>query len=379
MWWYLIGSGWCCQHYSPENVEAGATDWNNLVGTGAFVMKEYVVGSHMSYARNPNFWRKTTINGKEYEIPFIDELFFPTIPDRSTQIAALRTGVLDIQMSVRSMYWDSLAETSPELLYAPVCSGSFMAISVRCDTGPTSNLEVRRAMMIAMDRKAILKAAYGEGDIISWPVDKTLACYTPIDELPASARELFDYDPAKAKQMVVDAGYPDGFKVEIMVRKRAGATEEDMASMVADMWSELGIDVTLNVQEEVAIFKAFREGTTKECVIWEGVPIKPMETLEANYVLGGRHNFGSYDNPYIKEQLDKALATIDADERNAILKEIVVIALEECAYLPLAMGYGRLYWWPWIKNYWGEQNRAITQAPFETMWLDQALKKEMGY
>jgi len=73
-WLYEIGHASNTAIYAPEVVDADASDWNNLVGTGPFMFKEYVMGSHMGYVRNPNYWDTTTVNGKEYEVPFVDEL-----------------------------------------------------------------------------------------------------------------------------------------------------------------------------------------------------------------------------------------------------------------------------------------------------------------
>ena len=88
-----------------EYVEAGANSFDNLVGTGPFMVDEYVVGSHAKYLRNPNYWGTTTINGKVYDdIPFIDELVMPIIPDESTRIASLRTGGIDLTFVVSTKY-----------------------------------------------------------------------------------------------------------------------------------------------------------------------------------------------------------------------------------------------------------------------------------
>ncbi|GAJ06543.1 unnamed protein product, partial [marine sediment metagenome] len=105
-----------CVHIAPETVEAGPDEWENLVGTGPFVFDEYVLGSHMGFVRNPDYWRTTIINGVEYELPFIDELIMPFIPDTATRMAALRTGVLDACVVVEPADAASFEMTTPEML-----------------------------------------------------------------------------------------------------------------------------------------------------------------------------------------------------------------------------------------------------------------------
>ena len=102
-------------HYPREVIEAGPGSWDNLVGTGPFLVKEAVVGSHIVFARNPQYWRTTTIDGTEYALPFIDEMIMPNLPDETTQIASLRTGKLDIMGTVSVKYRETLADTSPDL------------------------------------------------------------------------------------------------------------------------------------------------------------------------------------------------------------------------------------------------------------------------
>lgn len=99
----------------PEVEEAGADKWENQVGTGPFMFEEYVPGSYMSVVRNPDYWHKTTIGGEKYQLPFIDRVVLPIIPDAATQIAALRTGEIDIMPRVNSVYYNTLDTQTPEL------------------------------------------------------------------------------------------------------------------------------------------------------------------------------------------------------------------------------------------------------------------------
>ena len=96
---------------APEVQENAPKDWDKQVGSGPFIIEEYVVGSHMAYKRNTNYWDKTTIGGKEYQIPFIDKIVVPIIPDDSTQVAALRTGKVDIDEGVDPRQWNNLERT----------------------------------------------------------------------------------------------------------------------------------------------------------------------------------------------------------------------------------------------------------------------------
>jgi len=90
---------------------------------------------------------------------------------------------------------------------------------MRLDKEPYNKLEVRRALAIAIDRRTILEDFMeGQGYLLAWPVwdsvGKTI--YTPLEETPADVQELYNYDPAKAKKMLADAGYPNGLTLELL-------------------------------------------------------------------------------------------------------------------------------------------------------------------
>ena len=114
--WYMAITGLSGYQVAPESIKAGARDWNNIVGTGPFYLKEYQPGSHFIYERNDLYYRKTTIDGKEYQIPFVDKAIYPVVKDEATAIASIRTGKIDMHHFVDWVYQESLGKTSPDLL-----------------------------------------------------------------------------------------------------------------------------------------------------------------------------------------------------------------------------------------------------------------------
>ncbi len=224
-WWMHINFWIFGQQIPHETVEAGPRDWRNIVGTGPFVITEYVPGTYMTYAPNPLYWRKTTINGKEYQLPFVDEIVMPVIADEVTAIAALRTGTLDMYNYVDFPNVEHLAQTNPELLKSPGLDGGCWIIQLRVDKPPFSDIDVRRALFLGTDKQAITKALTGMDFRIEWPIWTGDEGYTPLEELPAETRLLYDYNPTLAKQMLADAGCPDGFKANMYDQARPLTTD----------------------------------------------------------------------------------------------------------------------------------------------------------
>ncbi|MDP2816079.1 MAG: ABC transporter substrate-binding protein, partial [Rectinemataceae bacterium] len=242
-WSYLLAFGWCTPIYCPEEVAAGAADWRNTTGTGPFKIESYVAGSGATFVKNPNWWGTTTVNGKLYDnIPFVDKLVYPIIADESTAIAATRTGKIDLNMVVPLVYEKTLKSTAPKLVTKKFLGGTNLRLALNNKNEIFKNKNVRRALMMGTDLNSIAGALYGDGEIHTYPLI-TQDIYTPIDELPASQAELFKYDPVKAKKLLAEAGYPNGFNAEFIVVNNT--TEQDLGAMIVEQWKSLGVNVNL--------------------------------------------------------------------------------------------------------------------------------------
>ncbi|MBA7701492.1 Heme-binding protein A [subsurface metagenome] len=371
----------------PEERAPGIGDkWEQQAGTGPFMIKEYVVGSHMSYERNPNWWKTTTINGVEYELPFIDELVYPILPDDATQVAALRTGKIDLHQMVPVSQWQTLETGTPELLSAHYSFGG-MAAAFNCAVPPLDKREVRRALMIGTDLKTVA-ATQGLGPL---PIDWYPAyienpdIYTPLEELPAESQFLYDYNPELAKQMLADAGYPDGFPIVFNVVPYPQLTE--VASLLKDMWTKINVDVEVKVTERVTLhtiaYDQFNPTSYTGLCSW-GDLIEvgnPTASLVRMARTGGDCNFAKYSNKDYDELTDKIATELDITKRNLLIKEACGILIDDPPYLPLYAEMRGHYWWPWLKNYYGEM--TIGDGGFGAIaayiWIDQDMKADMGY
>ena len=92
-------------------------DWKTHVGlgTGPFHLEDVVEGSTVTYVRNPNYWDSYVFNDKKYEIPFIDRMVKTLIQDKSSQVAALRTGKIDVYDALEKKFVDSVKRSAPEI------------------------------------------------------------------------------------------------------------------------------------------------------------------------------------------------------------------------------------------------------------------------
>ena len=383
-WIFYLGYEDRAQVSPPEMVVAGASKWANVVGTGPFMLKEYVIGSHMTFERNPNWWQTTTIDGKVYDdVPFIAEMIWPIIPDIATQIAALTTGNIDYYWGVPAEQWDHVDKVAPDMISAKFPAAFGRSMIFAASNPPFDKREVRRAMMIGTDLKAF-QDLYGRGSLTlhHWPVSSSHseAIYTPMEELPAEVRMLYDYNPELASTMLREAGVPEGFEMEYLVD--SGAYNLDEAALLQDQWAKIGIDLQIKVVDYATYSKiAYAFTAAHSLRNFGGSILNPFDLFPSNLYTAAYGNFGSWSNAEFDELTDKLMSTPDVDEQNRLIKEAAIVALSDVPWIPLNLTLDGNYWWPWVKNYYGEH--IVRDNDFASIlahaWIDQDLKAEMGY
>jgi peptide/nickel transport system substrate-binding protein len=364
----------------PEMQDVDSNKWENQVGTGGFMFDEYVDGAYMSYLKNPDYWGKTTIDGKEYQMPFIDKLIYVLMPDTSTQIAALRTGKVDLNKNVPFSQWATLDQNNPELIKARY-GDSGHGVAFRTSKPPFDNRNVRRALMIGTDMEVFKKAVQAEDFPTHWFPNfwGNPAVYTPMEQLPDDIRELYNYDPAKAKKMLADAGYPNGFKAKHLTNSQPLSL--DLAALLKDMWAKIGVDLEIVAVDDVTATQQTYNASYEDTAA-VGIEVgSPVDTLLRMATTGGYLNQSEISVPYLDEMGEKIQLELDYKKQNAMVKEMGLYVLREAFYVPRAPIIRGHYWWPWVKNYDGEVSLHDFDmaALINFMWIDQDLKKSMGY
>ena len=203
-----------------ELTDEAMKDWKTHVGlgTGPFHLEDVVEGSSVSYVRNPNYWDSYVFNDKKYEIPFIDRLVKTLIKDKSSQVAALRTGKIDVFDALEKKFVDSLKRSAPEIKMIERAEERSWRVGMRLDVKPFDDLRVRKAISMAIDREAYINTLLGgAGVILNAELHAGLpeTLYTPMEKLPRSTQENWEYNPERARQLLAEAGYPNGFETTI--------------------------------------------------------------------------------------------------------------------------------------------------------------------
>jgi peptide/nickel transport system substrate-binding protein len=362
-----------------EVVKAGADNWKNQTGTGPFILTNYVSGSAATYTKNPNYWGTTTINGKTYQEPLIDEVVYPIIADQSTAIASLRTGKIDMWPKVPLTYQASLASTSPDMTMQKwlTCRVDMIKFNM-IGNSVFNNKDVRRAMYVATDLNTIANNVYQGGDIYGFPIAAGTPEFTPLSQLPAQDQLLYTYDPVKAKQMLSDAGYPNGFACEVTINSST-TTWKDIADTLASEWAKVNVTLTIDQLEDTAYQAAYAGVTYKDSLMLTYSTDDAWAVLQS---MRTGSEGASVNDPVYNDMYDKAQATQDDASRVAQKKAMGVYELDNALSIGFTNPYNLNCYWPWVKNYYNEisaGNYSDIMPMVSQMWIDQSMKKTLGY
>jgi peptide/nickel transport system substrate-binding protein len=377
----------------PEVVKryTNTRDWKTSIGTGPYMFYDYIPASVIEYNRNPKYWMKDPVGpGKGNQLPYTDKVKFFIIPDSSTRQAAFRTGKIDqMDSSLALLNTDeikALMKGAPALKSVPAQRIGAPWTVMRTDKAPFTDVKVRRAMFMALDLTLIVKNMYAGEDmqINTWPWPK-IKGYEPMylglddPDCPASVKELYTYNPDKAKQLLKEAGFPNGFKTNVLT----SSEYVDYYSVVKDSLLKIGVDMTIKVEEpnartNIILNRQFDQmegpGTHNPFAVWY------TATMFSNAAL---QNAAQINDPFINDSVIKIRRTILTDGQTAAEKqwrELMKYVLDQAYNIPGVSCAGARIWWPWVKNYSGETGMSyyVFNWP-QFVWLDQDLKKSMGY
>lgn len=378
--WLILGER---EVWPPELIQkyGSITDWRNQVGNGAFRMTDFVPASSATFVRNPTYWKTDPVGpGKGNQLPYLDSVQILIISDLSTQTAALRTGKIDMLSGLDHDSYTDLSGSAPKLQYHKYITGPMM-ISERQDKAgsPFSDKRVRQALFMATDYQTLISSYYkGDAEVLEWPLANIKGydkAYMPLDQMPQEVKDLFTYNPDKAKQLLAAAGYPNGFKASILTAS-VPASYADFLSIIKSMWAKVGVDLNIQLKESGAYFNITMSRQYDDLLYGFYVQPGPYAQL-----LPFRGN-NTFNRSWVQD--DKVEATyqeivkynlVDQAKVDQLHHDLMPYVLAQAWYIPAPGAYLYTFWQPWLKNYHGES--MIGYKPYEFtkyIWIDQSLE-----
>jgi peptide/nickel transport system substrate-binding protein len=298
--------------------------YEHPVGTGPFMFEEWVKGDHITYSANPDYWRE--------EYPKAESLIFRPIPESATRTAAIQTDEVDIVGRLTAEEAQSLLGVpGVKVIKYPLARIWYVAFN-NLTSGvdePTEDAKVRQAMNYAVDVDAIIEAIFqGYG--------KPATGYVATGELGYGIVEPFGYDPDKAMALLEEAGFGDGFEMDMACPAGAYSHFEEVCEAIVGYLSEVGIDVTLEIMESGHYWdlEASKELPPLFGDSWSEVSGEAYNRLKG--ALGGWDaSYSSWSDPTIDDYLNKISTEVDLEKRKQLYEDLQVYMQENPPFIYL--------------------------------------------
>ena len=309
------------------------------VGSGPFMQEEFRGSERIVLIRHPNYF----LNPR----PWLDTVRWIVITEGSSLLAAFESGQHDVNGAILTKTDAADLEESGDFIVTKLPSLFYPVIHMKVLKPPFNDIRVREAMNLALDRDDFINVLQdGEGNYngpIQWPQVKWAL---PQDEL----RAFYPHDIARAKQLLAEAGLPDGFKVKMKLPRLEGASIiGDSAVVIKDQLSTVGIDVQLDEVELGAYIANVILPGNFDMTFFPNLPWdEPDRPLSFYHSLGvtGAGNWTNYTNPELDKLIDAQAEEFDEEERIKIVLEAQRLILPEHGpQLTITGGFGYSAHW----------------------------------
>ena len=316
----------------------------NPAGTGPYEMDEFELGSHIRYQRVEDHWRVT---------PAFEAYQQNTVPEVATRMAMMLAGEAHIAEIDRDLHprvvergMEVVNSQLPAIQFAFIMGGNYRSdLADRYDPSvPVTNIKVREAINRAVDRQEIIDTLFAGNGVFQpvWAYHPALPGYDP--SWSEQFDEKYGYDPERAKELLAEAGYPDGFTMQLKITQLPGLPEMiPAAEALFGYLSAIGIKVEAEEMEWAKVRSNYRGKTTHNWIYPIRGTYRPAQVTLRFYNVSALEGFiSSYENKEIDELYDRLINSVDADERAGLLRDIGQIKFDNYGEVPIAWLPGQL-------------------------------------
>ena len=384
-------------HGSPGAIEpreavekwGNLSDWHHAIGTGPFILKDFVPGNSATLVKNLNYWGHDERH-QQNQLPYIDALKILIITDNTAAMEALCTGKIDALDGLLPSQAQEITKNTPEILQVAYREGNATTIDPRNDRAPFNDIRVRKAMQMAIDLPNIARTHYG--DTCS-PYPSTLnSNYMtgwgfPYKEWPQDLKDEYAYNPTAARQLLTNAGYPNGFKTNIVADDTG---DMDLLQIVKHYFSAIGIEMEIRKMDSVAT-RAFLTDRKHDQLAQrrsvgklggEEAPILKI----GSFLPESPGNYLMVNDPVYNAFQRNAMTATSVDDIKQILRDCNEYVARQHFDISLLQPMEYALYQPWLKGYNGQHSSISGSSGPQILgfyasrfWIDRKLKKRMGH
>ena len=341
--WVIMSKKWCETNHAEQAMDLTKKDENFATrhenGTGPFVLDIREPDRRTTMHANPTWWDKQSGN--------LDKVEFNVIGNAATRVAALLSGDIDMMYTVPPQDMQRLSSSADlKVLEVPELRTVFLGFDQSRDEllksdvkgkNPFKDVRVRRAFNMAVDVKAIQQR------VMRGQSHPTGLMYGPgVNGYTEASDVRYPYDPAGAKKLLAEAGYPDGFGVTLDCPNDRYINDEAICQAVTAMLARAGVKVTLNAQTRLKYFAEISNPDYHTSFYMLGWTPNTYDALNTLYNQAGTRsgtrgifNDGGYSNPTFDALLDRIAVETDHAKRDAEILQASQILKDDAAFLPL--------------------------------------------
>ena len=329
---FMMDKGWATANdvLTPHDVAKNETNFAtmNTNGTGAFILVSRAVDEKTVLKANPNYW------GKDLYPNQVTDIIYTPIQSASTRVAALLSGEVDIIQDVPVQDLGRVSGTDG-LSVATAAQNRVIFFGLDTVEGPTSNLKVRQAMNIAINRDAIKKIVMRDQS------DPTGVIMPPfVNGWTEALNKYPDYNVDAAKALMAEAGFANGFDIVLNCPNDRYVNDEAICQAAVGMMARIGINVALDAKPKAQHFPIAKGGDAPFYMLGWGVP-----TFDSHYIFNylvhtqsdkrGSWNPTGYSNADVDAMIVSLEAETDLAKRDATIAKIWAAVQEAQMYLPI--------------------------------------------
>jgi peptide/nickel transport system substrate-binding protein len=277
------------------------------IGTGPFRFVEWQRGSSITVEANPDYWG---------EGPFLTEVTFRFFSDRDAGVNAMLAGDLDMMPIVLNPPRVAEFRDNPDFVLTELPSNELVWVNINHEVPLLQDVRIRQAMSLAVDREASIAALNGERVLAGPHVP-------PPDPWMLQDSTINDYDPERARELLAEAGYPDG--IDVVMRVPGTPKLPPVAEIVVAQWAEVGIRATLQVDDVAVWFEEVRDPERSEYEVTTISDVNPR----AIHAFQNPEEWWHYYNEDLAQLLAEADSALTEEERTQKYEEAQLLLAEE--------------------------------------------------
>src|SRR6201991_1185467 len=351
-------------HVSPGDMRT------KPIGTGPFKFVEFKANESIKLTKNTDYWKKG--------LPYLDGIEYTIITNRSTAILAFVAGKFDITFptEVSIPLIKDVKQQAPNTVCVIAPLNVSTNIIVNSSAPPFDNLDVRRALALALDRKAFIQIMFeGQADIGGtmlpapeglWGMPKEM-----LETIPGYGPDV-EANREQARKLMQKAGYGPDKRLAAKAATRNIAIYRDPAVILIDQMKSIYIDGELDVVDTAQWFpKVARKDYALGLNLTGIAGDDPDSNLVENYTCKSARNYTEYCNPEVDKLIFQQSSETDRAKRKELVWDVERLLVEDAARPIIEYDSGGTCWQPYVKGFAMHENSIYNNTRFEDVWLDK--------